>query len=141
MCVFRNTGMDDTAHVEFSRRMGELDDIRPYMTNGRKMRYQYYELFDAGNVDEDGNVIDPKSPKAQYQKACRSVSIETHYFLTHYIRLTACRATHSSTSTPHSTPAVHPTPSSAPTNSRRLAMAATPSSPTHAPPSPTCPLP
>jgi alpha-ketoglutarate-dependent 2,4-dichlorophenoxyacetate dioxygenase len=60
--------MDDTAHVEFSRRMGELDDIRPYITSGRKMRYEYYELFDAGNVDEDGNVIDPNSPKAQYQK-------------------------------------------------------------------------
>ncbi|KAL1606490.1 hypothetical protein SLS60_003894 [Paraconiothyrium brasiliense] len=68
VCVFRKTGMDDTAHVEFSRRMGDLDDIRPYITAGRKMRYDYYELFDAGNVDEDGNVIDPNSPKAQYQK-------------------------------------------------------------------------
>ncbi|KAF2465679.1 alpha-ketoglutarate-dependent 2,4-dichlorophenoxyacetate dioxygenase [Lindgomyces ingoldianus] len=68
VCVFRNTGMDDTAHVEFSRRLGDLDDIRPYMTGGRKMRYQHYELFDAGNVDENGNVIDPSSPKAQYQK-------------------------------------------------------------------------
>ncbi|KAJ4294087.1 hypothetical protein N0V90_007776 [Kalmusia sp. IMI 367209] len=68
VCVFRKTGMDDKAHVEFSRRMGELDDIRPYMTSGRKMRYEYYELFDAGNVDEDGNVIDPNSPKAQYQR-------------------------------------------------------------------------
>ncbi|KAF2846422.1 alpha-ketoglutarate-dependent 2,4-dichlorophenoxyacetate dioxygenase [Plenodomus tracheiphilus IPT5] len=67
-CVFRNTGMDDTAHVEFSRKLGDLDDIRPYMTNGRKLRYQYYELFDAGNVDDDSNIIDPNSPKAQYQK-------------------------------------------------------------------------
>jgi alpha-ketoglutarate-dependent 2,4-dichlorophenoxyacetate dioxygenase len=63
--------MDDTAHVEFSKRFGELDDIRPYMTNGRKLRYQYYELFDAGNVDEDNNVIQPSSPKAQYQKVCQ----------------------------------------------------------------------
>ncbi|KAH9866569.1 hypothetical protein J1614_008259 [Plenodomus biglobosus] len=60
--------MDDTAHVEFSRKLGELDDIRPYMTSGRKLRYQYYELFDAGNIDDDGNIIDPASPKAQYQK-------------------------------------------------------------------------
>lgn len=51
--------------------MGELDDIRPYITSGRKMRYEYYELFDAGNVDEEGKVIDPNSPKAQYQKVCR----------------------------------------------------------------------
>ncbi|KAF2875210.1 alpha-ketoglutarate-dependent 2,4-dichlorophenoxyacetate dioxygenase [Massariosphaeria phaeospora] len=69
VCVFRNTGMDDTAHVEFSRHLGDLDDIRPYMKSGRKMRYEYYELFDAGNVDEEGQVIDPNSPKAQYQKA------------------------------------------------------------------------
>ncbi|KAF2258547.1 Clavaminate synthase-like protein [Lojkania enalia] len=58
---------DDTAHVEFSRRLGELDDIRPYMKYGRKMRYEYYELFDAGNIDESGNIIDPNSAKAQHQ--------------------------------------------------------------------------
>jgi len=61
--------MDDRQHVEFSRRFGELDDIRPYMTNGRKPRYQYYELFDAGNIDaETGGVLDPESPRAQYNK-------------------------------------------------------------------------
>lgn len=43
------------------------------MKDGRKMRYQFYELFDAGNVDEEGQVIDPNSPKAQYQKVGRSV--------------------------------------------------------------------
>lgn len=67
--VFRSTGMDDTAHVQFSRRFGDLDDIRPYMTNGRKPRYEYYELFDAGNIDtETGGVLDPSSPRAQYNK-------------------------------------------------------------------------
>jgi alpha-ketoglutarate-dependent 2,4-dichlorophenoxyacetate dioxygenase len=60
--------MDDAAHVEFSRRFGELDDIRPYVTNGRKMRYDFYKLFDAGNIDEEANIIHPDSPKAQYQK-------------------------------------------------------------------------
>jgi alpha-ketoglutarate-dependent 2,4-dichlorophenoxyacetate dioxygenase len=68
--------MDDTAHVEFSRRLGELDDIRPYMTAGRKMRYQHYEVFDAGNVDEESNVIHPDSAKAQYQKVyCNNNSL------------------------------------------------------------------
>ncbi|OCT44184.1 Alpha-ketoglutarate-dependent 2,4-dichlorophenoxyacetate dioxygenase [Cladophialophora carrionii] len=67
--VFRKTGLDDTGHVEFSRRFGELDDIRPYMTNGRKPRYGYYELFDAGNIDPDTNtVLQPDSPRAQYNK-------------------------------------------------------------------------
>jgi alpha-ketoglutarate-dependent 2,4-dichlorophenoxyacetate dioxygenase len=61
--------MTDTQHVDFSRRFGELDDIRPYMTNGRTPRYEYYELFDAGNIDVDtGEVLDPSSPRAQYNK-------------------------------------------------------------------------
>lgn len=60
--------MDDAAHVDFSRRFGDLDDIRPYMTGGRKPRYQFYELFDAGNIDEKGGVLDPDSPRAHYNK-------------------------------------------------------------------------
>jgi len=67
-CVFRNTGLDDTTHVDFSRRLGELDDIRPYMTGGRKPRYQYYELFDAGNVDEQNNVLPLDHPRSHYGK-------------------------------------------------------------------------
>jgi alpha-ketoglutarate-dependent 2,4-dichlorophenoxyacetate dioxygenase len=67
--VFRKTGLDDKGHVEFSRRFGDLDDIRPYMVNGRKPRYEYYELFDAGNIDPDtGTVLSPDSPRAQYNK-------------------------------------------------------------------------
>ena len=66
--VFRNTGLDDTAHVEFSRRFGDLDDIKPYMTNGRKPRFPYYELFDAGNLDDEGEVLKPDSVRAHYGK-------------------------------------------------------------------------
>lgn len=39
------------------------------MTNGRKPRYEYYELFDAGNIDtETGGPLDPTSGRAQYNK-------------------------------------------------------------------------
>jgi hypothetical protein len=38
------------------------------MTNGRKPRYQFYELFDAGNIDDQGGVLDPNSPRAHYGK-------------------------------------------------------------------------
>lgn len=64
--MFRSTGMDDKAHVELSRRFGDLDDIRPYMTGGRKPRYNYYELFDAGNVDNEGRVLAVDSPRHHY---------------------------------------------------------------------------
>jgi len=68
VCVFRNTGLDDTGHVAFSRRFGDLDDIKPYLTGGRKPRWAYYELFDAGNLDDEGNLLDPDSQRAHYGK-------------------------------------------------------------------------
>ncbi|KAE8444742.1 hypothetical protein EG329_014302 [Mollisiaceae sp. DMI_Dod_QoI] len=68
ICVFRNTGLDDTRHVEFSKLLGDLDDIKPYLTNGRKPRFPYYELFDAGNLDDAGNVIPVDSPRTHYNK-------------------------------------------------------------------------
>ncbi|KAI1380214.1 taurine catabolism dioxygenase [Hypoxylon crocopeplum] len=64
-CVLRDTGLDDEAHVRFSERFGELDNIRRYLVGGRKPRYDHYELFDAGNIDNDtGGILDPKSPRA-----------------------------------------------------------------------------
>ncbi|KAI1338909.1 taurine catabolism dioxygenase [Xylariaceae sp. FL0016] len=64
VCVFRNTGLTDAAHVAFSERFGELDNIRRYLVGDRKPRYDLYELFDAGNIAEDGGVLDPTSPRA-----------------------------------------------------------------------------
>ncbi|RDL32041.1 Clavaminate synthase-like protein [Venustampulla echinocandica] len=68
--ALRDTGLDDTTHVEFSRRFGELDDIRPYMQKGpgRKLRYEHLELFDAGNVNDDGNLLTPDHPRSHYNK-------------------------------------------------------------------------
>lgn len=86
--VFRDTGLSDAEHVEFSKRFGELDgkdrsphspvqtpeaanngkDIRPYIQGGRKPRYDFYELFDAGNVDNDGNILQPDSARTHYGK-------------------------------------------------------------------------
>ncbi|KAI0112561.1 alpha-ketoglutarate-dependent 2,4-dichlorophenoxyacetate dioxygenase [Nemania sp. FL0031] len=57
VCVLRNTGLSDAAHVAFSRRFGELDSAKRYFANGRKQRYDHYELFDAGNV-----TIEPLTP-------------------------------------------------------------------------------
>ncbi|TGJ86403.1 hypothetical protein E0Z10_g2377 [Xylaria hypoxylon] len=76
VCVFRKTGLSDTAHVSFSQRFGELDTIRRYLPKGCKPRSGFYELFDAGNVSPeppsspsaDGGAeprpIDPASPRA-----------------------------------------------------------------------------
>ncbi|PVH69678.1 alpha-ketoglutarate-dependent 2,4-dichlorophenoxyacetate dioxygenase [Cadophora sp. DSE1049] len=68
VCVFRSTGLDDTRHVEFSRLFGELDDIKPYLTGGRKPKFPYLELFDAGNIDDNGEVVKLDSQRSHYNK-------------------------------------------------------------------------
>ncbi|KAI0193095.1 alpha-ketoglutarate-dependent 2,4-dichlorophenoxyacetate dioxygenase [Astrocystis sublimbata] len=76
VCVFRNTGLTDAAHVAFSQRFGELDNIARYLANdGRKARYAHLELFDAGNVSFDPlkegeapKPLDPTSARAHSNK-------------------------------------------------------------------------
>lgn len=66
--VFRRTGLTDDTHVAFSRRFGELDNIKRYLTPGRKLRYEHLELFDAGNLDADGEIVPADHPRAHYNK-------------------------------------------------------------------------
>src|SRR6516164_3763724 len=54
--VWRNTGLDDESHVAFSRIFGHLE-LAP-VPPGRKTRHQHRELFDASNLDADGQIID-----------------------------------------------------------------------------------
>lgn len=55
--VFRKTGLDDARHVAFARLFGELDDVRPYLTLGRKNRFPFDELFDVSNLEDDGSLV------------------------------------------------------------------------------------
>ncbi|KIW85391.1 hypothetical protein Z517_00781 [Fonsecaea pedrosoi CBS 271.37] len=55
--VFRNAGLDDARHVAFSALFGELDDIKPYLTLGRKNRFPFDELFDVSNQEDDGQLV------------------------------------------------------------------------------------
>lgn len=70
-CIFRNTGLDDKGHVEFSQRLGELDNIKRFLTGGRKPRYEHLELFDAGNIADDGSLLDPESTRAHNNRVSR----------------------------------------------------------------------
>ncbi|HWL46324.1 MAG TPA: TauD/TfdA family dioxygenase [Sphingomonadaceae bacterium] len=55
VCVYRDTGLDNESHIAFSRIFGhlELAPSRP----GRPPKYGHRELFDAGNLDADGQII------------------------------------------------------------------------------------
>lgn len=53
--VWRDTGLDDASHVAFSRIFGHVE-LAP--THGQAPRFSEAELFDATNIDRDGNIID-----------------------------------------------------------------------------------
>ncbi len=55
VCVFRDTGLDDAAHIAFSRSLGELE-LAPKLF-GKTSRFAHPELFDAGNLDASGNIL------------------------------------------------------------------------------------
>ena len=54
--VYRNTGLDDESHVEFSRIFGHLE-LAP-RPSGRPPRFERPELFDAGNLNTEGRIIE-----------------------------------------------------------------------------------
>ncbi len=53
--VWRDTGLDDASHVAFSRLFGHVE-LAP--RHKGVMRFSEPELFDASNIDADGNIID-----------------------------------------------------------------------------------
>jgi len=58
VCVFEDSRLDDAGHVAFSRLFGDLE-MAPRITAaaGRGPRCSLPELFDAGNIGADGNIL------------------------------------------------------------------------------------
>lgn len=68
VCVYRNSGLTDEQHVEFSRNFGYLERVPA--REGMKMRLPFRELFDASNLNLEGEIT--KDPAAiQYRKGDR----------------------------------------------------------------------
>ncbi|RFU27383.1 hypothetical protein B7463_g8958, partial [Scytalidium lignicola] len=66
--VFRHAKLNDELHVQFSERLGDLDDVTPHIQAGRPFRFKYKELFDVGNIEEDGSLVKPGSHRWYYGK-------------------------------------------------------------------------
>jgi alpha-ketoglutarate-dependent 2,4-dichlorophenoxyacetate dioxygenase len=54
--VYRNTGLTDETHIAFSRIFGHIE-LAPSMA-GRMGRHRHRELFDASNLNAEGEIID-----------------------------------------------------------------------------------
>jgi alpha-ketoglutarate-dependent 2,4-dichlorophenoxyacetate dioxygenase len=65
VCVFRDTGMTDEQHVEFSRNFGYLERVPK--REGMRTRFEYRELFDASNLNVDGEITQDEAA-IQYRK-------------------------------------------------------------------------
>jgi len=53
--VWRQTGLDNESHIEFSRMFGHLE--KAPSLHGRPPKHGHRELFDAGNLDGNGEII------------------------------------------------------------------------------------
>ncbi|RSL61009.1 hypothetical protein CEP54_006436 [Fusarium duplospermum] len=62
--VLRRIKLVDETHIQLARMLGELDDVKPYNKAGRKNRLNHDELFDVGNIESDGSIVSPDSPRA-----------------------------------------------------------------------------
>jgi alpha-ketoglutarate-dependent 2,4-dichlorophenoxyacetate dioxygenase len=56
VCVFRATGMNDAAHIAFSYQLGKLEHA-PRLFGKNFARFDQPELFDAGNLDANGQIL------------------------------------------------------------------------------------
>jgi hypothetical protein len=79
--VLRDTNLIDDTHVALARKFGELDDVKPYIAAGRKNRLKYDELFDVSNVEEDGSIVDPGSPRGQANKVGVYSTVNLYFIL------------------------------------------------------------
>lgn len=68
VCVYRNTGLTDEQHVEFSRNFGYLERVPA--REGIRMRLPFRELFDASNLTVDGDITQDEAA-IQYRKGDR----------------------------------------------------------------------
>ncbi|KIW80197.1 hypothetical protein AYO21_01123 [Fonsecaea monophora] len=66
--VFRHAKLNDELHIQFSERLGELDDVLPHIQAGRPFRFKHKELFDVGNIEEDNSLVKPGSHRWYYGK-------------------------------------------------------------------------
>jgi alpha-ketoglutarate-dependent 2,4-dichlorophenoxyacetate dioxygenase len=68
VCIYRNTGLDDDQHVEFSRNFGYLERVPK--REGMRFRLPHRELFDASNLNSEGDIT--QDPAAiMYRKGDR----------------------------------------------------------------------
>jgi len=76
VCVFRDTGLDDAGHVEFSRNFGYLERVPK--RDGARTRLPFRELFDASNLNIEGEITSDQAA-IEYRKGDRLWHTDSAY--------------------------------------------------------------
>ncbi|ETS03604.1 2,4-dichlorophenoxyacetate alpha-ketoglutarate dioxygenase [Trichoderma reesei RUT C-30] len=58
--VIRDSQLSDESHIRLARMFGELDDVKPYISAGRKNRLRYDELFDGNSLFHVDSSFNPR---------------------------------------------------------------------------------
>ncbi|OSZ99870.1 Taurine catabolism dioxygenase TauD/TfdA [Trichoderma parareesei] len=58
--VIRDSKLSDESHIRLARMFGELDDVKPYISAGRKNRLEYDELFDGNSLFHVDSSFNPR---------------------------------------------------------------------------------
>ncbi|KAJ5223656.1 alpha-ketoglutarate-dependent 2-4-dichlorophenoxyacetate dioxygenase [Penicillium chermesinum] len=64
--VFRKTGLDNARHIAFSQQLGEKLEINPFFYGRENDRLGEPLLFDVGNIQRDGSLVQPSSRRWQH---------------------------------------------------------------------------
>ena len=68
VCVFRSQRLTDEQHIAFSRLFGPLE-LRPTVRKAAKhLRFNHPELFDAGNIDINGDILPADDLQRAYSR-------------------------------------------------------------------------
>jgi alpha-ketoglutarate-dependent 2,4-dichlorophenoxyacetate dioxygenase len=68
VCVYRGQDITDEQHIAFSRLFGKLE-LRPTVGKSQKhLRFNHPELFDAGNIDREGNILPADDRQRAYSR-------------------------------------------------------------------------
>lgn len=73
--VFRSTGLDDDTHVRYSKSFGALESIHGV---NKPRRASSPHLYDAGNLDPEGNII-PKHSRAWWHSKGNGTTITSNH--------------------------------------------------------------
>jgi alpha-ketoglutarate-dependent 2,4-dichlorophenoxyacetate dioxygenase len=71
VCVYRGQNLTDEEHIAFTRNFGKCETRPTVGKEAKHLRFRYAELFDAGNVDVDGNILAADDRQRSYSQGNR----------------------------------------------------------------------